>query len=317
MRTHSFGIETVPVAIAEDLAIGSVHDGKNYKIMLALLKGKGEGIADIQFLSGKNDWEGHCVAKLNDGYLIGGAVEGIATPEGGRNWKAYLAKINEDLEVLWERKYRILGNECVYSILSLSDGFLLGGEASDENGRGFFLMKVDREGNPIWTRTLDQWKDAVFGGLLGRKDSLTLIGSVKEEGWRVTAFDFNGKGDITGKRELTEGIALSMTKLDGRTLIAGYNGKDFWIALVGEGISWEVTLGEGTATTILQEEDGILVGGELGGKAAVLKLDFDGKSLWKKELWENGWVEVLGKGVALGVKEEGGKTVMVIHRLGL
>ncbi|NJE47473.1 hypothetical protein E3E35_08700 [Thermococcus sp. GR7] len=313
MRTHSFGIETVPVAIAEDLAIGSVHDGKNYKIMLAKLCD--DEITAVKFLSGKNDWEGHCVAKLNDGYLIGGAVEGIATPEGGRNWKAYLAKINEDLEVLWEWKYRILGNECVYSILFLSDGFLLGGEVSDENGRGFFLMKVDREGNPIWTRTLGPWKNAVFGGFLGRKDSLTLIGSVNEEGWRVTAFDFNGKGDLTGKRELTEGIALSMTKLDGRTLIAGYKGRDFWVALVGEGISWEITLGEGTATAILQEEDGILVGGELGGKATVLKLDFDGKPLWKKELWKNGWVEVLGEGVTLGVKEEEGKTVMVVETI--
>ncbi|NJD99714.1 hypothetical protein E3E26_07970 [Thermococcus sp. LS1] len=313
MRTYSFGVETVPVALAGDLIVGSVHDGKNYRIMLAKLCG--EEIKEVKFLSGKNDWEGHCVTKLDDGYLIGGAVEGIATPEGGRNWKAYLAKINEDLEVLWEWKYRILGNECVYSILSLSDGFLLGGEASDENGRSLFLMKVDREGNPIWTRTLGPWKDAVFGGLLRRKDILTLIGSVKEEGWRVTAFDFNGEGNLTGKRELTEGIALSMTKLDGRTLIAGYKGRDFWVALVGEGISWEVTLGEGTATAILQEEDGILVGGELGGKAAVLKLDFDGKPLWKKELWENGWMEALGKNIALGVREEGEKTVMVIQRL--
>ena len=50
------------------------------------------------------------------------------------------------------------------------------------------------------------------------------------------------------------------------------------------------------------------------GKAAVIKIK-DGEILWKRELWERGWVEVLGEGVALGVKEEEGKTVMVVESL--
>ncbi len=77
----------------------------------------------FKLFGGKNDWEGHSVAKANNGYLIGGAVEGIATPDGGKSWKAYLAKIDGNGNKIWERKYRILGNECVYSITPLKTAF--------------------------------------------------------------------------------------------------------------------------------------------------------------------------------------------------
>ncbi len=53
MRTHSFGVETVTVALTGDLLIWSVHDGRNYKIMLARIDG--EEIEELKFLSGKND----------------------------------------------------------------------------------------------------------------------------------------------------------------------------------------------------------------------------------------------------------------------
>jgi len=99
MKTYTFGKETVPVAIAKDIIVGSVHDGRNYKIMLARVDG--EEIVETRFLAGKNDWEGHSIAKLADGYIIGGAVEGKATPDGGNGWNAYLARLDERLNVLW------------------------------------------------------------------------------------------------------------------------------------------------------------------------------------------------------------------------
>ncbi|WP_297072396.1 hypothetical protein [Thermococcus sp.] len=180
MRTHSFGAETVPVALAGDLLIGSVHDGKAYKLMLARLDG--EEIEELKFLSGKNDWEGHSIAKLKDGYLIGGAAEGVATSDGGNGWKAYVAKLSDNLKVLWGRKLKILGNEAVYSILPDRSGAFIAGETSDERGRGFFIGRTTLEGEPLWLRTLGPWDDAVISGLVELDGKLFLIGSLKERG---------------------------------------------------------------------------------------------------------------------------------------
>ncbi|MCD6559961.1 MAG: hypothetical protein J7K57_08895, partial [Palaeococcus sp.] len=282
----------------------------NYKIMLLKVKkgGKPEGVKPF---GGKNDWEGHSIAKVNDGYLIGGAVEDIASPEGGKNWKAYLAKVDENGNKIWERKYRILGNECVYLVVPVSDGILLGGEASDDSKRGFFLMKTDLKGNPLWERTLGSWEDAMFGGIIEGRGGFTLIGSVKDVGWSVIAFELDEEGNTIREETLGDGMALDVTDLNGKILITGVKNGEFWVSLIGE---WETTLGGGTGVAVQILDDGILVGGELEGNAIVAKLGFDGKLIWKKKLWEEGWVEVLGRNIAFGVRNEGEKSVMVIER---
>ncbi|CAD5244763.1 hypothetical protein [Thermococcus camini] len=134
MRTHSFGAETVPVAMAGDLLVGSVHDGRNYKIMLTRING--EEIVETRFISGENDGEDHSIAEFRDGYLIGGAVEGAATPDGGEGWKAYLAGLDESLNVLWELKLNVRNNGAVYSILPGRDGFFIAGETGKPGDKG-------------------------------------------------------------------------------------------------------------------------------------------------------------------------------------
>ena len=187
----------------------------------------------------------------------------------------------------------------------------MGGEASDGSKKGFFIMKTDLRGNPLWKRTFDLWENAMFGGLIKGKDGSTLIGSVKDAGWSVIAFELDEEGNTIREETLGDGMALDVTDLNGKILITGDKNGEFWVSLIGE---WETTLGEGTGVAVQILDNGILVGGELNGNAIVAKLDFDGKLVWKKKLWKNGWVEVLGKGVALGVKEEGGKMVMIIKQ---
>ncbi|WP_297497662.1 hypothetical protein [Thermococcus sp.] len=309
MRTYSFGIETVPVALASDLLIGSVHDGKAYKLMLARLDG--EEITTVKFISGEKDWEGHSVAKLADGYLIGGAAEGRATPDGGEGWIGYIARLNENLEVLWERKLEILGNECVYSILPAGDGAFIAGETSDGKGRGFFVGRITLDGEVLWLRNLGPWDDAVISGLVELSGKPVLVGSLKEEKWRVKAFEFTENGELVGERGLAGGIALTAVRISGKMILGGYRGSDLWV----RSEDWEVTLPNGAVTSLLPVEDGLLVGGEVEGKAAVIKLDPKDKILSKRELWAHGWVEVLGEGVALGVREEEGKMVMVVEKV--
>ncbi|KUH34721.1 hypothetical protein APY94_00635 [Thermococcus celericrescens] len=308
MRTYFFGVETVPVAMAKDLVVGSVHDGRNYRIMLARING--EEIIETRFLAGENDWEGHSALNLNDGYLIGGAVEGVATPDGGEGWKAYVARLDESLNVLWERKLNVRNNGAVYSILPAGDGFFIAGETGRPGDKGFFLGKVAPEGELLWLKDFGSWNDAVFTALLPEGNGLRLIGSVKDGRWEVKSFEFSRDGEPSREEVLAEGIALTACRWNGKLVLAGYRGGNFWVR-VGNA---DTTLGEGSATSLLPIGDKLLVGGELEGKAVVVEISGEGEPK-VRELWENGWVEVLGEGVALGVKEEGENTVIVVERI--
>ncbi len=266
MKTYSFGVETIPASLAGDLLIGSVHDGKNYRIMLARFEG--EEIVEVKFISGENDWEGHSAAKLKDSYLIGGAVEGKATPDGGEGWKGYVARLDRNLKVLWERKLEILGNECVYSILPAGDGTLIAGETSHGESRGFFMGRITEDGELFWLKKLGPWDDAVISSLVELNGKLFLVGSLREEKWKVKTFEFTENGELIKESEPAEGIALTAAKMDGKIILGGYKGRDL---RVWDG-DWEVTLPNGAATSLLPTENGLIVGGEVEGKAAVIKV---------------------------------------------
>lgn len=237
MRTYSFGTETVPTALAGDLLVGIVHDGKNYRIMLARLK-NGE-ISETRFLAGENDWEGHSALDLGDGYLIGGSVEGTATPDGGEGWKAYLARLDGNLNVLWELKLDVRSNGAVHSILPAGDGIIIADETGRPGNRGFFMGKVSPEGELLWLRDFGSWEDGVFTALLPSGSGLKLIGSVKDGRWEVRAFDFDENGELRGEEALAEGIALTACLWNGELVLAGYRGR---------------TSGSGLASAMLSSE---------------------------------------------------------------
>ncbi|NJE01551.1 hypothetical protein [Thermococcus sp. JdF3] len=305
MRTYSFGVETVPAALADDLIVGSVHDGRNYRVILARVVG--EEIIETRFLAGENDWEGHSAAELDSGYIIGGAVEGVATPDGGEGWKAYVARLDESLNVLWERKIDVRENGAVYSVLPAEEGLFIAGETGRPGGKGFFLGKLSLEGELLWLRDFGHWEDVIFTALLPSENGFKLIGSVKTGRWEVRAFDFDSSGELLGEEALAEGIALTAGLWCEKLVLAGYCGENFWVR-VGK---WDITLGEGTATSMFATKDRLLVGGELEGNAVIVELSGGGEVVGRRKPWENGSVEVLGEGVALGVRE-GERIEMVI-----
>ncbi|WP_237266237.1 hypothetical protein [Thermococcus cleftensis] len=146
-----------------------------------------------------------------------------------------------------------------------------------------------------------------FTALLPSENGFKLIGSVKTGRWEVRVFDFGSSGEFLGEKALAEGIALTAGLWCEKLVLAGYRGENFWVRVGKRGI----TLGEGTATSMFATRDRILVGGELEGNAVIVELPGGGEVVGRRKPWENGSVEVLGEGVALGVRE-GERIEMVI-----
>ncbi|WP_232473324.1 hypothetical protein [Thermococcus thioreducens] len=156
MKTYTFGKETVPVAIAKDIIVGSVLE-KNYKIMLARING--EEIVETRFLAGKNEWEGQGVAELDDGYIIGGAVEGRATSDGGNGWKAYVARLDGSLDVLWKQKIESRDNGVNRSVVPIGGAIFIAGETGKPDNKRFFIGRFSMNGELLWLREFGCWED--------------------------------------------------------------------------------------------------------------------------------------------------------------
>jgi len=123
----------------------------------------------------------------------------------------------------------------------------------------------------------------------------------------VNSFRFSRDGKLLREDTLFEGIALTARIWKGKLVLGGYRGGNFWVR-AGDS---EAVLGDGSVTSILPLGKGLLAGGELGGKAVIVEIA-NGEGPKIRELWENGWIEVLNNGLVLGVMG----TAMVVLSLG-
>jgi len=130
-----------------------------------------------------------------DGYLIGGTSNSIASPasallsnRGGENpprlrhpseggekraenigmGDYWIIKINEQGEEQWQRSYGGEGDESLVQMIETENGYLLAGSSASTtlsdrggktsgNGEGtdFWIIEVDKNGEPLWDKTYD------------------------------------------------------------------------------------------------------------------------------------------------------------------
>ncbi|NPA75215.1 MAG: hypothetical protein GXO25_03935 [Euryarchaeota archaeon] len=293
---YKYGKETVPVygvstSDGSSIIVGSIRDDR-YRIMLVKIDGHGK-VAWKRFYDGENDWEGHYIIPVKGGYIVSGAVEGLASNTGGCKWKGYLLKVNESGERLWEQKYRILGNECVYSVLSVEDGFMLQGIAQGERTAPF-LIRTDKEGNMLWTKFYGEG-DTALGIIYSDENFLIGISDWSRNRARVIRVTYDGK---TVKTVTFENVLLiNMFKFEHEQFVIGEKNGTVYLAKISkEGRSiWEHTYGPGTGIAMVKMGTEYFIAGESEEAPFIYQIDKSGKLIRKltSGLWDKGWVETL------------------------
>jgi len=198
---------------------------------------------------GEMDDRGYAIADAGDGYLLGG----LTLSYGKGNGDAYLVRVDEDGNEMWERVYGGSEEDGIYDILKIENAFILAGktESFGHGGYDAWLLKVDEEGNEIWNKT--------YGGELG---------------------DY-----IYSIEEVTAGYVMAGTKM---TPHLDY---DAWLLKVDEEGNeiWEKTYG-GAGDEIAADAsftgDGYVIAGNLLifeeqiSDAFIIKTDGEGNEIW-------------------------------------
>ncbi|MCD6447702.1 MAG: hypothetical protein J7L58_01480 [Thermoplasmata archaeon] len=173
------------VGITEDMNIGVIKtDGDGDIKWMKIFGGReNDGIA--------ND---HCVQKTDDGYIIAGYTHSF----GAGNNDAWLIKIDENGNEVWNRTYGGKENDMFYSVATSTDGGYVAAGVSYSYGGNAWVVKVDKYGNIIWNRTYGkQFTDEIFC-IKRCKEGYIMVGTrfIKEEKYYdllVIKIDENGK----------------------------------------------------------------------------------------------------------------------------
>jgi hypothetical protein len=253
---------------------------------------------------GTGDDRAFYIVKSGDGGFL---VVGSSTSFNSAKTFAWIVRIDQDGNMLWNRTYEERDGSEFRSALKTDDGFVLVGDAlsssGDEDG---WIVRIDKLGNALWNLTVGSEETAKFFSGAELSDGFILVGlsypmgrnasdawvvKIDRSGKVLWSKNYGGNGDnafravvATGKNEYV---------CAGYTNLIGNGDYDVWLVKIDENgtLQWSSTYGGvesdmGYALTVTK--NGYVIAGEThsfgngDAKAFIVKTDLDGKLLWQR-----------------------------------
>jgi len=252
---------------------------------------------------GNGDERANCILPTGDGgFLLAGTTYSFGSGDGDM----WLVKVNSQGDSLWSRTYGGSSHEWVSAMVPAGDGgFLLAGGTYSFGSGGYdmWLVKVNSEGDSIWSRTYGgssfDWANAIIssgdGGFLLAGQTMS-FGAGSWDGWLVKV---NAQGDSLWSGAYggySDEWASSLVSSGGGFLLAGATYSfgagdgDMWLLQVnaqGDSV-WSRTQGgdedDWASSIIPAGDDFLLAGGSSsfgagGGDMWLLRVNSQGDSL--------------------------------------
>ena len=239
---------------------------------------------------------------------------------GERGGDAFVARLDRDGNVKWQKTYGGSDDDEAYAVALASNGDVIVAGYTDSFGAGgkdTWVLRLDSEGNVKWQKTYGgkYWDEAHAVALAPNGDVIVAgwtrsFGAGKRDVW-VLRLDANGnvKWQKTyGGSDWDVANAVAIAP-NGDVIVAGYTdsfgagGRDAWVLrLDGEGnVKWQKTYGgsdwdEADAVALAPNGDVIVAGwtdsfGAGKSDVWVLRLDENGNVKWQKTYGGSDWDE--------------------------
>jgi hypothetical protein len=193
---------------------------------------------------------------LDGGYIVVGYKNG---PSGWTKGDLWILKINENGDTLWTRMYGGTGEDYGISMHPTLDGnYIISGINSHQSagGKDVWLLKVNTNGDTVWTKT--------YGGTL--EDVGYGVNTTADSGYIITGY-INGTGQWTAGD-------LWLIRTDS-------NGDSIWSMMCG-------SAGEDYGFDVYETPDhGFIIGGMTGfgagaGDVWLVRTDMNGDTVWTR-----------------------------------
>ena len=268
----------------------------------------------------KHDFAFDVLVTVDGDFLIAGLSNNTGSSHRITPGNAHLIKTDSQGALLWEKEYGEEKDALFSSIIKAGeDNYILLGEIAASYERGetdVYLVKVDGEGNEIWSRTfggrgMDVGKmvqQTADGGyiIVGDQADEHPTGNLYQSNIYLIKTDSEGKllwSKTYGEKILYLGWGVTQTP-DGGYILTGWEAKnhdDRDVILIKTDPSgqvewsdtWDLGERDGGFDLILTSDGYIVVAciqsmGSGGPSAVLLKVDLDGNEIWKKLIGEEG-----------------------------
>ncbi|MFH7004203.1 T9SS type A sorting domain-containing protein [Flavobacterium bizetiae] len=128
----------------------------------------------------------------DNGYILAGysnsPISGDKTVSNKGIGEFWIIKINDTGEIQWQNTYGAEGDDQPYVVhQTIDEGYIVGGNSNSKNalttmggivsnGTDYWVLKLDRDGEVLWSKTYDFGKVDILTSLVENKDQTYLIG---------------------------------------------------------------------------------------------------------------------------------------------
>ncbi|MDQ6530901.1 T9SS type A sorting domain-containing protein [Flavobacterium sp. LHD-85] len=233
---------------------------------------------------------------LDDGYILAGysnsPVSGDKTETNKGVGDYWVLKINDTGVIQWQKTYGGDGDDQPYVIHQTKDeGYILGGNSNSSNaltteggivanGTDYWVLKLDKEGGVVWSKTFDFGKVDILTSLVENDDNTYLIG-----GHARNSRPKSGGGSLVSKA-----VGMVAKEKDGindyiALKISG-EGDEVWNKSVGSG-------GEDILRKLIETRDGgyLMAGTSNSGSSKDKNSNIGSNDFWVVKLKDKAKVE--------------------------
>ena len=236
-----------------------------------VLKFSSDG-SNVWLFGGKEEDKAYSIVWDGDGYVLVGATE--VTVGGG---KAFVMKLNEVGEVVWERT---IGEDTgeLRSVVVVDDGYVVAGfVASNSNisDRDFLVAKFSKDGEIEWMQTFGgDRSDRAYSVIPTLEGSYIAAGETSSGEFEIRGLvdplilELSENGEIESykvfRRDSVDRAYSIIQTMEGGYLVVGSLGTSGWILKLNENgeIEWEKSVEGAVAFSAIQSSDGgyVIVG---------------------------------------------------------
>jgi hypothetical protein len=162
---------------AGGLALTGTRDAH---LWVVLADGSGQKVAD-SLVGASGSQRGRAIVELDGGNLLVIGRSDAHESQGG--FDGWLLLLDAGAKLLWYRTFGGAGADELLSVAVLADGYLLGGASASASAGGsdMWLLRVDKSGKQIWSRTYGALGDEAVESLAVAPD-----GSAVLAGWTTS-----------------------------------------------------------------------------------------------------------------------------------
>ena len=219
---------------------------------------------------------GYMLPADDGGYFVVGTTNLEFEPE--QQGDVYLLRTEASGEILWEKVYRGEGYDGGQSIAPTGDGnLLIAGYTTSFGAEGIdaYLLKVDRDGNELWSKTYGGPLDEMIGAIGQTADGGYILGGII-----VDPNDFVADPGAAGYGGLAGRSNLYLLKTDGE-------GNELWSHAYDSPLNTLVSAGLQTADGGFLALATITYYPDPDDDILLMKLDQDGNEIWSRTWQED------------------------------